>query len=262
MALPKVEGLITIPTGGYTLTVTEVPAATTTVTIPAGDYYWNSSTNFCSAIADALTNNATLAGTYTVSIADGTDTSTGYCTISSSGITSFAITWVSTTLRDYLGFAGNTSAGTTATSTRQARYLWLPNTGRTRPMAPDPTAVSQHMGQEVTDFAFTQAASGVATGTYFNTRYRDSFAFDLLKGNKTWIVNESIVNESLQKFYDDVVKRGTRFRYYPDRSDDAVYFTMMIGNAGQFAPDAVVENWTGANSLWNVNYEMWEYVAP
>jgi len=262
MALPKVEGLITVPTGGYTLTVTEVPAASATVTIPAGDYYWNSSTNFCTAIGDALTNDATLAGTYTVSIADGTDTSTGYCTISSSGITSFAITWVSTTFRDWLGFTGNTSAGTTATGTRQARYLWLPNSGRTSPLSPEPTSLTQHLGQEVTDFVFTQAASGVSTGTYFNTRYRDSFAFGLLKGNKTWIANETITNESLQRFYDDVIKRGTRFRYYPDRSSDALYFTARIKDAGQFAPEAAVGNWTGANSLWNVDYEMWEYVSP
>src|SRR5687768_7257565 len=130
MALPKIEGMVTVPTGGWSVSVTEDPAATSTVTVAAGDYFPTSTTALLSAFSTALTSNSTLAGTYTVSLDDASDSSTGKVTISAAGVTTFAITWTSTALRDALGFAGNTSAALTVTGDNASPYVNLPNVKR------------------------------------------------------------------------------------------------------------------------------------
>src|SRR3990167_10075953 len=86
--------------GGGTVTVTVVPA------LAAGNYL-KSATAYLTTIANALTNDATLAGTYTLTVSDGNDSATGKTTLAATGITSFTITWSDTTygqrLADVLG---------------------------------------------------------------------------------------------------------------------------------------------------------------
>ena len=267
MANLKWEGLITVPTAGYAMSVTEVPSATSTVTIPAGEYYLTSIGDGTRSLADEiafqLTSNATLAGTYTVAVTDDTDTASGKLTIAVTGVTSTNITWSNTTFRDIIGFTGtSTGADTTHTGASQCRYLWLPNTGPSSMSYPFPTTTAQHFGMRATDGSFAQAPSGQTVSLKYNTRYFNEVGFNTLLGNKTVIVLESTTNESLEKFYEDVIGEGLRLRFYKDRSDNAVFWTFVTETFKDFNPTPNEMGWmSSANSLWSYSSKLWEYVS-
>lgn len=256
MPFPKLEGRITIPTGGWGIKVIEESGAVSaTVNIAAGDYYLTHSTSLLSSIASALTANATLSGTYTVSITDSTDTSTGAVTIAQSN--NFSIVWPSANgMYTYLGFtSATTTTAATTTGTKQAPFLWLPNVGRFAPLAPEPSTASQKFGQEEADFTFTLSPSGYSKRFAYNRRFVDQLTFQNVIGEKTWITLEATSNESFQQFYRDVVFNGYPVRYQKDRSDlDTLYWELVVEDAHQFKPTPVVPGWTGAKSLWNISY--------
>ena len=258
MAFPKLEGRITIPTGGYTFVVAEPVASATTITIAAGDYYLTHSTSLLSSIASAMTANAVLSGTYTVSITDSTDAGTGAVTISATaGVTAFRIQWPSANgLYDVLGFtSADTTSAAQATGTKQANFLWLPNVGRSQPLAAEPTTADQKFGQEEADFTIAVAPSGYSKRFAYNRRFVDTLNFFNVVGEKTWLTLEATTNQSFQKFYRDVVFNGYPFRYQKDRSDaDTIYWELVVEDAQAFKPTPVVPGWTGAKSLWNITY--------
>ena len=247
MALPKIEGMMTIPTGGLSFDVTEVPADTATITVAAGNYFLTSTTALLTTIQTALTA-AGLGGTYAVSIDDGSDSSTGKVTISATGITSFAITFTSTTLRDYLGFTGNTSAALTATGSNASPYIHLPNVKRMPARAPDGTR-----GVPVTDATTTVAPSGQSVGIQYGTRYVDAFGFMFLLGSKTWATYDVVTGESLETFWLNTIGCARPFRYHPDRSDDATYSSYRALSPSMFPAVPAIQTWTSsAQSLWHV----------
>jgi len=253
--IEKLEGRITL-SSNYQLTITEVPAANATVTVAtAGNYYLTTSTSLLSTVATALTNNATLAGTYSLSIDDDADTSTGKVTISATGITSFAISWAPG-LQDLLGFTGTQSGAASYTSTNQCRYLWLPSCSRTNILAPVPSSTSQYLGIRETDGVSTLSPSGYYTNLQYNTRYRDTFEYMPLLGQKVFIANEQTVNESFEKFYADVVGIGAPMRFHSTRDDDSLYWNVFFPDFGRFEPENMSPPWVGPKSHWRLRYEM------
>lgn len=260
-ALPKLEGLITVPTGGY-IVGTDVTfsggGGPATVTVPAGEYYLNTAGDGTRSLLAELEFQLDALATpdVTVSIADDNDNSTGAVTIAVASGT-FTWTWSSTTLRDLLGFTTNPSAVTTITGIEQAEYLWLPNVKRARALAPEPTSTSTtNMGARERDFTSTLAPSGKSTRLSYNTRYVDSLDFDYLLGRKVWQMHETTVNESLEKFYADVIGIGSPFYFHPDRANDTLKYKMFVHNARDFKPAPMVPGWYGASSLWSISYEM------
>ena len=252
--LPKVEGLIVL-SSSYQLTITEVPAANATVTVAtAGNYYLTSATSLLTTVANALTSNGTLAGTYSLSIDDDSDTSTGKVTISATGITSFSISWAPG-LQDLFGFTGTQSGAASYTGANQCRYLWLPSCGR-RMLAPEPASTSYYLGVRERDGFSTLSPSGYHVNGSYNTRYRDTFEFPMLTGNKVWIANESTTNESFEKFYQDVVGLGYQMRYHSTRDDDALFWTVYFPDFTAYVPEQFQEGWVGPKSLWRLKYEM------
>ena len=106
-------------------------------------------------------------------------------------------------------------------------------------------------GAEETDLTVAVSPSGYSRRHYFNARYVDTLGFQILKGSKTWQTWESTTNESLQRFYDSVLREGLEFRYHKDRSDDATYVTW-IADSPEFKPQPVDPNFVGsASSLWS-----------
>src|SRR3990167_1112188 len=99
----RLEGQITVPTGGWTATVGG-PA-----TIAAGTYY---AAAFLAAVGAAF---ATAGSTTCAASASLGVSGTGLVTITFGSAT--AITWVSTDLRDILGFAGNSGSATSHVGT-------------------------------------------------------------------------------------------------------------------------------------------------
>lgn len=252
MALPKFERRITIPTGGWTITFTDSDGVHSSKTVPAGDYYLTSTTSLLSALVTTLNDGGGI--TYTVTLDDNSDSSLGKVTITPSAGT-IAITWVSTDLRDILGFTGNVAATSSAVSTNASPALWLPNSSRT-PTTPDPASTSYEMGWAESDYMVVVAPSGASVRSVYNTRYVEEFRFDNVRGSKAWKALESTVNESYQTFHQAVMDNGgVPFRYHPDRSSDAVFWTMVLAeSAGTMRPTPTVAGWVGASSLWAVQF--------
>lgn len=246
MANPKLEGRITADSA-WVISVTEAtgPVTDAAITVAAGDYYLTSATSLLTALKTALDGSATLNGVYTVSLADDADTDTGKVTISAPSVGNISITWSNTDIRDRLGFTGDVSGATTHTGTEQAEYLYLPPVGRDDSfMAPDGDA-----GLEETDLVVSTSPDGSMVATKFQTRYLDSLGFSLVKGSAMYVKHEATDNESLQKFYQDVLGKGLPFRYHKDRSDDATFVTWRAPNAVAFRPDAEVPGWDSPNAL-------------
>lgn len=245
--LGKLSARVTVPTA-WTVTVTEVPAATATVTVvAAGNTYTE---DICAAVAAALTANATLVGTYSCSVDDGAVTSTGRVTLSASGITSFTLTWNYTDLRDLLGFTGNlTPTAASFTSTKAAKYLWLPNCRRAPAMGPD------GVGSPRTDLTVTVSPSGVSKALAYATRYVDTFGWEFVTGRKAWATYETYANESAQSFFLNALGAGLPFRYHADRSVDGTY-SEWRSTSGEYAPQPADRRHTSsASSLWRYQFE-------
>ncbi len=252
MALPKFEGLITVPTGGWAFNLEEVTpnGGPTAVTIPAGGYYlttgYGAGTSLLATIKAQM--EAAIAGavTYTVTLDDDNDTSTGKVTIAGSGVTTFNITWTSLTLRNLLGFTGNLSGAATYTGTEHAEFLWLPNVGRRSPLrAPDGSA-----GAYMTDGTVTVSPSGKSKRLAYATRRVDRYDFENLRGYKTWITHEQVANESLEKFWSDVIYPGIAVRYVKSRAVDATHTDVVFLANDGFAPEHLVP-FDNARALWS-----------
>lgn len=251
--LPKCEGEFVV--SSTTTLGTFVGAS---VSIAAGRYFLTSagtdgSTAFLTYLKNQL--DAATSRTWTVTIADDTDTASGKVTLSVSGAATTA-TWSSSSLRDILGFDTNLSSGTSWTGANQATTIWLPNCGRSGVMSPE-----GGNGAIESDASFALAPSGAAYSIGYTARYVDTLEFRTLTGNKVWDYLESTGNESLETFWGAVIKYGRAVRLYPSRDTDGTYRTFRLENFGEFRPMPVIENWTeSANSLWGISYRARKYV--
>ena len=251
MALEKLEGAIRF-TAAQTVSVVEAagPSATVTVAAASTTYYWTSNIALLSEIVNALNDDATLGGTYTLTLDDDSDAATGKAVITATGVgATVAVTWNTTALRDALGWTGNLSGATSYTAPQHARYLWLPNCGRSSPLAPNPTAQTRDMGVEESDYTITVAPTGASKRLGYNRRLVENLSWSWLKAPKVWIEHEAVTNESLQRFYRDAIAVGRAFRYHPDRSVDSLAFEWGA-RSGEFKPTPVVPTWVGSASGW------------
>ena len=248
----KLEGLISF-TDAQSVSVQEYtpnagPASVTRATA-ATDYYWSSGNALLIEIAGALFADVTLGGVYTCTL----DDDTGRVTRAASGVTTFSLTWTSTTIRDRLGFTGNLSGAATYTGSKQARFLWLPDVGRTNPLSPNWSSTSYEMGQEEIDRTVTRAPTGAARTIGYTRRFHEHFEWHFITGAKALQGFESLGNESYQLFWRDVLSVGKRFRYHPDRTSDSVLWTWEADDAGNLAvTPSFPQHVHGSGSRWNI----------
>lgn len=268
MALPKLEASIPF-TSSVSMTVAENGGGGVAVTVVTGTalgYMWstnNGDSALLTEIGDALTANGSLAGTYALSLS----ATTGKVTISVSGggVTSFAITWTNTTLRDVLGFAsGDTVSGaTTYTGSEHAEYLWLPGVGKTNAMMPDGST-----GKPISDLTVAVAASGAhkaLSGGSSLIRYVDNLEFQFVLGSKAITALESTANESYQTFWTKAVASGRQLRYYPDATStsNTVDYVAVPQDQGRFEMPCSPhnENWQGATAHYRVQMNVIKFVS-
>lgn len=246
-SLGKFESLIPV-TSAFTITVTDSGGTATGMTAAAvADYYLTSSTSLLGTIAANLTANATLAGTYTLTLDDTNDSSTGKVTIAATGGGNISITWVGTTLRDLLGFTGNLSGATTYTGTNQALYLHLPGCGRSN--APNPLADNGTPISEAT-IVFAPGSDVSYAMAFGSARTIGSMEFQHLLGSNTWTSLEVVTNESLQTFWTYSIRKGYPVRWHSDRNVDGTYITVRFLKIKEFGATPLVPSWVGAKSLW------------
>lgn len=276
MAKCKLELRAVVPTA-YTLRVVETGGGTATVTVLPADtngYYLTSTVTSNSGalatIAAALTADGTLQATYALSIDDNSDASAGQVTFAASGggVTAISINWAATTfgptIQGLLGFTANVSGSLSYLGGAQATHLWLPNVGRDgNAEGPDPSATTAVFGSDESDYRLAVAPSGKTAATAFNRRSVETMSFALIEGNKAQIQNEALANESLQRFWRQMVTNGgAPYRYHPDRSSDTVYWTHRYDQegGGRFRAENLTPGVYGAASLWRARWGAREYV--
>lgn len=251
MALLKLEGEIILTAvtpiavmGGFA------------VSMPAGRFFLNSigtgvTRSFCDELEFQM-ESAMGAGSSSVTVNDDTDAATGKVTISRSS--AFTVTWNSTALRDLLGFTGNLGSASSHLAPNHAKYLHLPSAGRSGVMSP-----STSTGAEFSDFSAALSTGGEVYAVGYSIRSEDTLDLRHQRGKKTWIGQESIVNESLQRFWRDTIALGRRIRFHADRSVDATYRTWVVLDAGHYDPRAFDERWVeGPECLWAIRYRVGE----
>jgi hypothetical protein len=261
--LPKFEAAIVVPTGGYAVNLADGDGSRS-VTMPAGTYFWRTGTTTLLAALKTMLD-AGAGVTYTVTLDDASDTSTGQLTITASSGT-VVITWTSTALRDILGFAdtADSGAGSSVTSEHHVRGLWLPSTHWTSddpyPSRGDADSDPQEFGRPTRDYLFAEAPSGVSRVVEGSTRYGARFVFSPLWGRKFRRVSEVYRNESLESFFAQL--GGQRFRVHTSRDDNTNYWTMRFRDTSQLRGTNMTPPSVGPYSLWTVGpYDAVKYVA-
>lgn len=255
MGLPKLEGCITIPSAGWACTIVKADG-NHTISLPAGTYYMSTSDSTSYTLVSQWEAKADDTGhSFTASLS----ATTGRVTLTdNSGSNKMTgITWTATDLRDALGFSGSESfSGGAVTGAYQARYLFMPNCGRgPQYMAPDGAD-----GAQESDLTMAVSPSGHIRCYGYETRYVDVLDFPQLQSAKTWIADEVTVNESLQKFWQDVMSSGARFRYHPDGTVAGTYVTW-VADAPAYQPKPLVPGWDNAVALWGWSANVRKYVA-
>lgn len=231
--ISRLEGQITIPSS----TTATVGGGTATIT--AGTYFWTA------FLTEVGTRFASASGT-TCTVTGGFGRNgTGLITITF-GVAK-AITWVSTDLRDLLGFAADLSSATTQVSTKHARNVWLPNCVYQSPNTVDAT----YRGQREADARYAENAAGYVWAFMGQEKEVNWLRWPTIYRSKTYTANEATANESFERFARDaiwgVAGWGTPkgpIRFYPD-ADDTTYATYSVVGMTEFKPTPYYDTWVG-----------------
>ena len=251
----KVEGLITIPTGGVqALTCEDDNSTAAAITITAGTYYWSSAdggaNDFAAQVAADINADADLTDTWTVTISAG-EGGTGKCTIAADGATC-EVTWQDTDVRDAMGFTGSLTGETSYASTNHVKGLWLPD-GPPR----SPYGLSDDGADEM-DQTYTESSAGhVMTLGYQRKVVQAYVLWQGLSRKKVRIAGESVTGESRQQFVRDVLFAEATYctdrqlRIYPDADTDGTYTTYR--NAAPIPEEeAISDGWI---EQWNAGFQ-------
>ena len=217
MARGRVEARITIPTGGWSVSVTITAIGTFAVTIAAGNYFPTDLLTTFKTQLDAATG---ADGVFTVSSSWG-ETGTGLVTISHT-IQTFTLTWTSTDLRDVLGFTGTlTPAATSFAGTLHARGVWLPDCEQDVDRGTDG-------GVYETDRGVMVSPLGDVSALVYNVRQRhDGFTWAHITHPRAQITYEVTTGESFEQWWRDT--HGALRSYFESVPQLRIYFSADAG---------------------------------
>lgn len=249
--LPKLEGVIRVPSVGWSFDIDE-PGAGATITIPQARYYLTS-TSIPLGLApfiEAALNAAGLDGVYAVRVDDDYDGSTGRLVIAATGVAGFSLGWVSEAVRDALGFTGDLTGAAQYISPKSSPHIWLPDGRRYPAMTPD-----GHPGLPLYGSTVVSSPSGVTHAIRGPKRRGDTLEFGNVRGEKIFEQYASLVtpNSSLEVFVDTNFPR--KIRYHKNRADDATFVTYRSFTVDRLpvTVEADTATWTSdADSLWHV----------
>ena len=235
----RLEGLITVPTGGWTLSATNGTGGPSTVTIAAGSY---TTTSYCSYLQTQL--NASRPAGWTVTPSFG-ESGTGLVTINCSSV-NWSVTWTSTELGSLIGH-GNITARASALSGGICPAVWMPDCAYWSPYGK-----GDH-GHYVTDMRQTISPNG-AVKTLFGNEMR------VLPGLKWEAVQKARVKsfdigaafQPFEEFWRTVVLGkyyaalpvGSTIAFFPD-ADVATSTDYRIVDLATFAPPQTVSGYAG-----------------
>lgn len=192
----RLEAKITVPTGGWTLSLTDDGAGPTTATLPAGSYYMTSLLAALIVASDAV-----MANNWTWSIADG-ESASGKVTVTHDGDVC-EVAWVATDLRDLLGFEndGNLTGADTYTSTDSGRMIWLPDGTKTSAFGDADTD-----GWSESDASSVESPAGHAKVLRFQRKDVNAVTWHGISRSRCRIAGETVINQSFEKFWEDAIQ--------------------------------------------------------
>ena len=219
--------------------------------ISAGDYYVDSAT-----VAEDYTQAVDNLHASITAVALVTDTSSAnYGRVQVTLAAGTTLTWDTAgsglEVRNLLGFTANLTSGgapETFTGSEQAEYVWLPREPISRAMAPTGT-----VGVRVADAVGTLAPDGTMYGTSFFERRVNRFLLQLVEGRRTWIDDEVVVNESFEKFWQDVIRRFRQFRLVWDEANGVAF---AAGQYGAFVASVALAR--GGEDAVKIHSEPWD----
>ena len=247
----RLEGKVTIPTGGWTGTINDSGAGgAAAFTVAAGTYYLKGSSGLVQAFEDAL-NVAATTDTVTCSLAAG-ENGTGLVTTTTSGTCTIA--WTSTDLRDILGYTGTLGPGTSFVGTNQCRNLWLAKCPYNAP-----NSIYPWKGAIVVDGRSTWTSGGDGyhlVGEYLEETWLEWRYIGRARASQA---NETTTGESFERFLRDAVwgfaawgTPGGNIRFFPDAA--AVnYVEYSVDMPEAFRPELAQEGWV--SGLWRCRFD-------
>jgi hypothetical protein len=249
----KLEARITVPTGGWSMALTDALGGPTTCTIAAGTYYHSSDGSLSITLPEqiALAANTVMGETWTCTVAAG-ESASGKYTLGCSGATC-TVTFTDSELRDLLGFTGDLSGSTSYLSPSQAQGLWLASQGYQKKNG----GVG---GSWKTDQQSTVTASGHVYSVVGRKYRHTSIIWPMETRAKCWAENETTTNESFEQFLIDGIWAGASWgtstgplRFYPDADTDATFGTFSALGLEEWDPVELVEHFAGGR---------WQIVLP
>ncbi len=230
----RLEGRVTVPAGGWTATV-----GAGTATIAAGTYY---ATTLLTAVGTAFATAAATTCTVTASLGES---GTGLVTITFGA--SKLVTWISTDLRDMLGYAGNLTAATSHVGTKQMRGTWLPSCAYKAP-----NNIGTWRGRRESDFRAAENAAGYVWAHAGQNKQVTELSWHGVARARTWIANETTANASWERWVLDCLWNaagwgtvGGPLRFYPDADASATFVVYRCPDMSTIDPKPLFDGWAG-----------------
>lgn len=254
----KLEARITVPSGGWDVSIDEGSGAVT-VTIPAGEYYLSTagdgSRSLVAEFENQCNSSASLSHTYSFSIS-ASEAGSGKVTLSADG--SFSVTWSNTDLRDVLGFEsdGDLASGSSHLSTESARNLWIPDSGAFQNLGGAGSG-GIWKGWIESQLRAQESGAGHVYALHGERKRVQSLRWEGVAAARTWIAYESVKNQSMEKFYIDAVLGEAAWssapagpvRWHPDASDNSTHATYKITDLQNFRPERFRGSWVGVYTI-------------
>lgn len=198
------HGVVTVPTGGWSITIQLAGSPLRSVTVPAGQYLWDTLSTALETLIQA--SGAELA-TMTLRLNGSTNLHTGQAP----GPGNTTITWTSTAIRDVLGWTGATTVfvGSTVQAATYPPSAYLPLALEAEADLPKP--------QELRSEAYSDSTQYVVH--YGRKLWRE------VRLKFTGTPRASSVDEYMRvdRFWSYVFAKGEPFRYYPRASVTGAY---------------------------------------
>lgn len=255
MSIGKWEHKITVPSGGWDISVTD-SGGTDTVTLPDGTYYWSSvgggSNDLPAELQAQLNASGTLSGTYTVTVSAGV-AGTGKATIACDE--NYTLTWTDSQIRLLFGWDGNISVGTTsATSDNHVEGLWLPR-------APAETQYGlDSQGMPVSAAMESLAPDGTYTAYHGPKHRRNEYTYRGVQVARVVQAQEGTAGESYESWWTDGVRgeaawatSGRDVRWYKDADTDGTYLAYHVTDTRTPMVQRLSQNFDG---LWTVTVKV------
>jgi hypothetical protein len=233
-----------------TLSITGIGGSQTVTVASSSTRFTGAS--FLTDLETAINAAATILGgdTFSVNASFG-ESGTGKVTIAYDGSpTNFALTWVSTDMRDLLGYTGNLSGAATYTGTYNARGVWLPDCDMAAKYGPSDA------GHTETDMGQTISPRGDVHTMVYTSRVRNEVTWSHVSRAKARIQGETTTHASFERFWRDTqggelgyFEAGAAVRLIWDADTAGTYTEYRIVDRNGTQMERVVEDWSG---LWRI----------